>query len=148
MGDGIIKKFKDWISDEEYDDIEEYNAITEDDTYDYSVPTSRTSSKIVNLHTAPQMKVVIIEPKTYDDAALIADNLKQKRSVIVNLDSINNVETRKEVFNFMNGAIYILEGSIQKVAKSIFILAPNNVEVDANIKKELESKTFFPWQTR
>mgnify|MGYP002230325338 FL=1 len=46
----------------------------------------------------------------------------------------------------MSGAVYVLDGSIQKVSKAIFILAPNNVDIDANIKKELESKAFFPWQ--
>ncbi|MPM44226.1 Cell division protein SepF [bioreactor metagenome] len=47
----------------------------------------------------------------------------------------------------MNGAVYVLDGTIQKVSKAIFILAPNNVDIDASIKKELEnSKTLFPWQ--
>mgnify|MGYP000002011614 FL=1 len=46
----------------------------------------------------------------------------------------------------MSGAVYMLDGSMQKVSKSIFMLAPSNVDIDANVKKELESKAFFPWQ--
>ena len=76
-----------------------------------------------------------------------ADHLKQKRTVIVNLEGLSqDVDTRKAIFYFMSGAVYVLDGSIQKVSKAIFILAPNNVDIDANIKKELESKAFFPWQ--
>ncbi|MBY2309861.1 cell division protein SepF, partial [Clostridioides difficile] len=106
------------------------------------------ANKIVNLHTTSQMKVVIVEPKVYDEAATIADHLKQRRAVIVNLEGLTNSEVRKSIFNFMNGAVYVLDGSIQKVSKSIFILAPNNVDIDANMKKELESKAFFPWQNK
>ena len=92
------------------------------------------------------MKVVILEPKKYDEVTNIADHLKQKRAVIVNLENLMDQTARKSIFEFMNGAVYVLDGTIQKVSKAIFILAPNNVDIDANIKKELESKTLFPWQ--
>ena len=83
----------------------------------------------------------------HHDVTVIADHLKQKRTVIVNLEGLaQDVDTRKAIFYFMSGAVYVLDGSIQKVSKAIFILAPNNVDIDANIKKELESKAFFPWQ--
>ena len=120
----------------------------EDDLDRNDISTIRTStSKVVNLHTSNSMKVVIVEPKKYDDVTVIADHLKQKRTVIVNLEGLSqDVDTRKAIFYFMSGAVYVLDGSIQKVSKAIFILAPNNVDIDANIKKELESKAFFPWQ--
>ena len=105
------------------------------------------SSKVVNIHTNSQMKVVIAEPKKYDDVTIIADHLRQRRAVIVNLESVEEEpEVKKSIYYFISGAVYILDGSMQKVSKSIFILAPNNVDIDANIKKELESKAFFPWQ--
>ena len=106
-----------------------------------------TTSKIVNLHTTSSMKVVIVEPKKYEDVTVIADHLKQKRTVIVNLEGLaQDVDTRKAIFYFMSGAVYVLDGTIQKVSRAIFILAPSNVDIDANMKKELESKAFFPWQ--
>lgn len=152
MGDGIITKFKNWIVEEDEEFIEEeYDENVEPvvGEEDLSSAFSATKgSKIVNLHTANQMKVVIVEPKVYDDAATIADHLKQRRAVIVNLEGLASTEVRKSIFNFMNGAVYVLDGSIQKVSKSIFILAPNNVDIDANMKKELESKAFFPWQNK
>lgn len=153
MSEGIIKKFKDWMTveepydDEDIDDGDEMDI--EDDTKNetISMPPITKGSKVVNIHTASQMKVVIVEPKKYDDVTIIADHLKQRRAVIVNLENLEeDPETKKSIYYFMSGAVYILEGSMQKVSKSIFILAPNNVDIDANIKKELESKAFFPWQ--
>ena len=152
MSNGIISKFKNWIVDEEEDYIEdEYESgmddIVQEEEMNSGFSTAK-ANKIVNLHTTSQMKVVIVEPKVYDEAATIADHQKQRRAVIVNLEGLTNSEVRKSIFNFMNGAVYVLDGSIQKVSKSIFILAPNNVDIDANMKKELESKAFFPWQNK
>ena len=149
MGDGIFNKFKNWITEEEeefdgadegYDqqDEEEVETIT-------TIPNTKTA-KIVNLHNpSSPMKVVIVEPKKYDEVTAIADHLKQKKAVIVNLENLNDPSVRKSIFEFMNGAVYVLDGGIQKVSKGIFILAPNNVDIDSSIKKELESKTLFPW---
>jgi len=155
MSEGFIKKFKDWMSidEEEYDgDDEGYEGIQEEpDQEEPKLEAANShvtrSSKVVNIHTNSQMKVVIAEPKKYDDVTIIADHLRQRRAVIVNLESVEEEpELKKSIYYFISGAVYILDGSMQKVSKSIFILAPNNVDIDANIKKELESKAFFPWQ--
>lgn len=154
MSEGFIKKFKDWMSIEEEYDVEDegYDGIEEESNQEEpKLETSSSqvtrSSKVVNIHTNSQMKVVIAEPKKYDDVTVIADHLRQRRAVIVNLESVEEEpELKKSIYYFISGAVYILDGSMQKVSKSIFILAPNNVDIDANIKKELESKAFFPWQ--
>ena len=150
MGEGIFNKFKNWITEEEedFDGVEEeYEQEDEEEVEQFtSIPNTKTA-KIVNLHTASPMKVVIVEPKKYEDVTVIADHLKQKRTVIVNLEGLaQDVDTRKAIFYFMSGAVYVLDGTIQKVSRAIFILAPSNVDIDANMKKELESKAFFPWQ--
>lgn len=154
MSEGFIKKFKDWMSieEEEYDGEDEgYDGIQEEEQEETKIEATNSqvtrSSKVVNIHTNSQMKVVIAEPKKYDDVTIIADHLRQRRAVIVNLESVEEEpEVKKSIYYFISGAVYILDGSMQKVSKSIFILAPNNVDIDANIKKELESKAFFPWQ--
>ncbi|MEG1311298.1 MAG: cell division protein SepF [Romboutsia sp.] len=148
MGNGMIDKFKNFfMEDDEYDEDEIEEVVESTEVIDEfnSIGNSKTA-KIVNLHASSHMKVVIVEPKKYDEVTTIADHLKQKRAVIVNLENLNDAVARKSIFDFMNGAVYVLEGTIQKVSKAIFILAPNNVDIDANLKKELESKTLFPWQ--
>lgn len=156
MGNGFLTKIKDWMTDEveddmldeEFEEIEEEIEVSEDLNNSVGAITQPKSNKIVNIHTAGQMKVVIVEPKKYEEVTSIADQLKQRRAVIVNLENLDDAVTRKSIFDFMNGAVYVLDGSIQKVSKAIFILAPNNVDIDANMKKELESKAFFPWQNK
>lgn len=150
MGDGLFSKFKNWVVDED-DDYEymeeEEEIVAEEDEIGEGIGNAIKSTNIVKLHTTTQMKVVIVEPKKYDEVTTIADHLKNKRAVIVNLENLNDAIARKSIFDFMNGAVYVLDGTIQKVSKAIFILAPNNVDIDASIKKELEnSKTLFPWQ--
>lgn len=155
MGDGLISKIKgiaNWITEEEVEEMEEemedvYEEVEEIEDQYTSINSSKTA-KIVSLHTSSQMKVVIVEPKKYEEVTTIADHLKQKRAVIVNLEGLNDAAARNSIFQFMNGAVYVLDGDIQKVSKAIFILAPNNVNIDANMKKELESKTLFPWQNK
>ena len=156
MGNGFISKIKDWMTDEveedfmddEIEEIEEEIEVSEDLSSGVGAIAQTKNNKIVNIHTAGQMKVVIVEPKKYEEVTSIADQLKQRRAVIVNLENLDDAVTRKSIFDFMNGAVYVLDGSIQKVSKAIFILAPNNVDIDANMKKELESKAFFPWQNK
>ena len=74
------------------------------------------------------------------------NQLKAKKVCIVNLESVNDPEIAKTIFDFLNGAIYAMDGRIKKISKGIFLLAPENTDIDGNIKKELESKGFFRWQ--
>jgi cell division inhibitor SepF len=154
MGENVFSKLKNWLHDdeEEYneDTYEESNEVEEEEIVNQikAINSSKSTAKIVNIHTNTQMKLVISQPKTYNEVTEIADHLKQRRSVIVNLDEVENLEVRKSIFNFMNGAVYVLDGDIQKISKTIFVLAPSNVDIDANIKKELERKAFFPWENK
>lgn len=162
-----VGKFKDWIIpddenneeydnyDEEYDDYEEYDESYEEEYEEHTTEKqsshsgfTSSQSRVTDYSSHNQMKVVILEPRVYDDAQTIADNLKLRKTVIVNLNSIDDKGTRRSIFDFMNGAVYVLDGSIQLVEKYIYILAPKNVDVDSNIKKELESKAIFPWQSK
>ena len=158
MSEGFMKKIKgiifepgsedDYVDDYEYENEGNELPQQEEEPKLESTTTQVTKgSKVLNFHSNSQMKVVIVEPKKYDDVTIIADHLKQRRAVIMNLESVeHDSELKKSIYFFASGAVYILDGSMQKVSKSIFILAPNNVDIDANIKKELESKAFFPWQ--
>lgn len=155
-------KLKNWMivddeNTEEYDGYDDnYDDSYDDDNYDNNYEefdanvdsgySASSAASAIQYQSHNQMKVVIVEPKVYDDAAVIADHLKMRKTVIVNLEKMTQSETKKSIFNFMNGAVYVLDGNIQRVNKSIFILAPKNVDVDSNMKTELESKASFPWQ--
>ena len=153
----IIDKVKNIFSDDEDLDYDEYEEEYEEDEYEEAeenheeaeeynaLASNKKIGKVIDYPTG-QMKVVIYAPKIYDEATQIADALKQRKTVVVNLDGVSSPQVKKSIFDFLNGAVYVLDGDIQKVAGSIFILAPNNVDIDASVKKELESRGLFPWQ--
>lgn len=108
------------------------------------VKSRKQNNKIVNIHSANQFKVVIIQPEDFEDAQCICDHLKNKKPIIVNLEEIEK-ESAQRIIDFLSGAVYSLDGNIQKVAHSIFIIAPNNVDIMGNFKDELVNKGVFPW---
>lgn len=103
---------------------------------------SKRKGTVVNLHTQRQVQVVLAEPKSYDEVQDIADNLKNQRTVIVNLEK-TDADLSRRVIDFMSGTTYALNGSLQKVGKNIFLFVPNNVEITNEIKQQVKEKNFF-----
>ncbi|MBQ6088430.1 MAG: cell division protein SepF [Firmicutes bacterium] len=73
-------------------------------------------------------KLVVIEPKSFDECPKLVDSLKGRRPVIINLENVET-ETAKKIFDFLSGAIYALNGGVQKVSNNIFIFAPESVDI-------------------
>lgn len=141
-----MNKFKYFIGIDDLDLDEEYE---EDELYELeelpvNTKTKKMNNKVVNIHTAGNMKVVVHEPLNYEDAPKIVDDLKMRKTVVVNLEQLE-ANIKRQIFDFINGGLYSLDGNIQKVSKDIFVLAPNNVELDGNIRDELKNKGVFHW---
>lgn len=98
--------------------------------------------KVVNIHTTTQLKVVVIQPTSYNDAQDVADHLKNKKPIVVNLERLDKEDARKMV-DFLSGAVYALDGSMQKVANGILLLAPYNVGIMGDFSSELKSNGIF-----
>jgi cell division inhibitor SepF len=77
-------------------------------------------------------KVILVEPRTYSESTDIADHLKNRRAVVVNLQRIDS-EQGRQIVDFLSGAVYAIGGDIQKIGLSIFLCTPDNVEVSGNI---------------
>lgn len=89
-------------------------------------------------------KVLVVEPEFFNDAPVICDNLKNNKTVVVNLENADYEDGRK-IFDFLNGAVYALDGTIQKISENVFILAPSTVDV---ITEELDTDhthEFLDW---
>lgn len=112
--------------------------------YLHSFTKKSQQSKVVNIHSNNQFKVVIMQPESFDDARDVSDHLKNKKPVVINLESLSK-ETAQRVVDFISGSVYGLDGDIQKVSASIFLIAPNNVDIMGEFKDELKSKGAFPW---
>lgn len=148
MANGVFNKMLNFIGleesvleediiDEEYDD--EYYSQPD---IDYNVKSKTKKGKVVNIHSNPYVKVMVYQPLSYDDTQTIVDNLKSRKPIIVNLEALES-ELAQRVLDFMSGAVYALEGSIHKVSRGIFVLAPSNVDISGDIPDDLKGKNFF-----
>jgi cell division inhibitor SepF len=92
----------------------------------------RKQSKVVGLpSSASRMRMLVFQPSSYEEAECIIDNLKARKPVIMNLDEMD-VELGQRILDFVGGAVYSLGGDIKKVARSIFVVAPSNVDIAQN----------------
>ena len=100
------------------------------------------SSKVVDIHTTAKLQVVLTKPEKFSDAKEIADNLNEKRTIVLNLESTSKVEALRLLY-FLSGVAYANDGEIKKIAKSTFIITPYNVDVMGDLLYELESNGVF-----
>ncbi|SFA75235.1 MULTISPECIES: cell division protein SepF [unclassified Bacillus (in: firmicutes)] len=82
-------------------------------------------------------KVVLVEPRVYAEAQDIADHLKNRRAVVVNLQRIDH-DQAKRIVDFLSGTVYAIGGDIQRIGTSIFLCTPDNVEVSGNISEIMQ----------
>lgn len=86
-------------------------------------------------------KLLLIEPKSFEESEKLVDSLKTRRPVILNLEKLET-EVARKIFDFMNGATYALNGKVQKVANNIFIFAPDNVDIAGGQQPEKSNFEF------
>ena len=107
-------------------------------------PTSK-KPKVVNIAATTQLKVVVVTIEEFDEAREVADHLRSKKPVVVNLEKLDK-EVGRWVIDFISGAVYSLGGSIQKVSGGIFLIAPYNVDIMSDVRDELKNTGIFPWE--
>lgn len=98
--------------------------------------------KVVNIHTTAQLQVVLVKPEGYEEAPTIADNLNEKRTVVLNLESTNR-DVARRLLDFLAGVAYANNGQIKRVANSTYIITPYNVDVMGDLIDELENNGMF-----
>ena len=101
-------------------------------------------NRVVAMPQVQQIKMVISQPTTFDQAEDICDLLKEKQSVIVNLEYVNK-DVARRIIDVVSGAVHALDGHIQKVSNSIFLVAPYNYDITSETKEETKSKIPVSW---
>ena len=102
----------------------------------------RGSNKVVNIHTTTQLQVVLVSPTRFENASEIADHLRDKRTVVLNLEQTDKNIARR-LIDFLSGVAYANEGTIKKVAISTYIITPYNVEILGDLIDELENNGLY-----
>ena len=102
--------------------------------------------KVVPLNAQGQsVKMVISQPTTFEQSEEICSLLKEKKSVIVNLEYVNK-DVARRIVDFISGGVYALDGHIQKISNSIFLIAPMNYEITNEMaREEIKSKLSVSW---
>ena len=142
-----IRKMITPISDEDddYDEVfgeQESPFFDERPRYDRGAVDSRRNGKVVNIHATTQLKVVLVKPERFENASEIADHLKEKRTVVVNLESTHK-DIARRLIDFLSGVAYAGEGKIKKVAINTYIITPYSVDIQGDLIDELENNGLY-----
>ena len=99
-------------------------------------------NKVVNIAATTQLKVVLVKPERFEMASEIADHLKEKRTVVINLESTQK-DIARRLIDFLSGVAYASEGRTKKVAANTYIITPYHVELVGDLLDELESNGLY-----
>ena len=159
---GFVDELKKLTRPYNEDDMDEYDYDEEEDLEPepepapsprrsaFSAPDPQPSStarrsgpaRVVNLNNNSSMQVILVKPDRFDTVSEIADHLRDKKAVVLNLESTNKDVARRLV-DFLSGVAYALDGKIKKVAISTYILTPYNVEIVGDLVEELENSGVY-----
>ena len=109
--------------------------------FDERAPAKK-ENKVVNIHTTTAVQVVLSKPERFEQAAEIADHLREKRTVVMNLETTNKDVARRLV-DFLSGVAYANDGKIKKVAINTYIITPFNVDIMGDLIDELENNGVY-----
>ena len=132
---------------EDYEDEDIYDYENEEEEVEDKKIFGRKNNKIVSMpQTQSQaIKMVISQPTTFEQSDEICSFLKEKKSIIVNLEYVNK-DVARRIVDFISGGVYALDGYIQKVSNSIFLVAPSNYEITNEMaREEMKSKLSVSW---
>ncbi|GGN96461.1 cell division protein SepF [Saccharibacillus kuerlensis] len=135
---GVMNRFMNFLGLQEEEEIVERERVVEqeepqnDSTQNYETRKNAKTNNVVSIHAQKSVKVILSEPRTYEDAQIIADHLRAHRSVVVNLQQVRR-DHAKRIIDFLGGTVYAINGSISKVGGDIFLCTPDTVEVEGTI---------------
>lgn len=123
-----------------------YNTTSEERNYRMSNNSKSNTRNVVTMNnnvqsnyaTQESSKMCLFEPRVFSDTQDIADELKNRRATLVNLQRIDKVSA-KRIIDFLSGTVYTIGGDIQRVGTDIFLCTPDNVEVAGSITDHIEN---------
>ncbi|MCM3123388.1 cell division protein SepF [Mesobacillus sp. AQ2] len=135
-----IKTF--FFLEDEYDYNDEEMLEEETEPYKPSKHPVQQKQNVVSLQSVQKAsKVILMEPRMYAEAQEIADHLKNRRAVVVNLQRIEQDQARR-IVDFLSGTVYAISGDIQRIGMNIFLCTPDNVEVTGNISELMQERDY------
>ena len=147
MSNAVLNKFMNIFGmgaeeaeEEEYEDVNE--SYEEEELEEPKGLFGRKNIKVVNM--AQQVRMVIMQPTSFEQSEDICDLLKEKKSIIINLEYVNK-DVARRIIDVVSGAAHALDGHMQKISSSIFLVAPYNYDITSETKEETKSKLPVSW---
>ena len=109
------------------------NEIDEDEYYTLGVEEAYKDTN------SEGNKMILLEPRAYSESQQIADHLKKRNTVVVNLKRVTS-EQAKRIIDFLSGTLYAIGGNMQKLGPGIFLCTPKNINVQGKMTEEEEKK--------
>lgn len=153
MSGAIMNKVWDLFGMDTAEEKDEENIYNMEDEYNQEdeeveekrVWGKRNNNKVVSMSQMQQVKMVISQPTSFEQSESICDLLKEKKSVIVNLEYVNK-DVARRVVDVISGAVHALDGHIQKISNSIFLIAPYNYDITTDMaREEIKNKLSVSW---
>ena len=147
MSNAVLNKFMNMFGmgaeDETEEDFEDINQLYEEEEEEETKGLfGRKNNKVVNM--ASQVRMVIMQPTNFEQSEEICDLLKEKKSIIINLEYVNK-DIARRIIDVVSGAAHALDGHMQKISSSIFLVAPYNYDITSEAKEEAKSKIPVSW---
>lgn len=141
----FVEDLRRWARGED-DDMDDLDDFDNDDMsvvdHEPHGNTRAASNKVVNINATTQLSVVLVKPEKFENASEVANHLRERRTVVLNLEQTNKDQARRMI-DFLSGVTYALDGKIKKVANSTFILTPFNVTMIGDLLDELENNGLY-----
>lgn len=140
---GVMNRFLNFVGLQDEEEIIERETRSEADAEEHeTVPAdARKTNKgnIVSIHSQRNIRVVLNEPRSYEETQEIADHLRSRRPVVVNLQRVRT-EQAIRIVDFLSGTVYALNGGITKIGPNIFLCTPESVEIQGAISEMLHEQ--------
>ncbi|WP_183582878.1 cell division protein SepF [Paenibacillus rhizosphaerae] len=139
----VMNKFMSFLGLQEQEEVVEREQLpVEDEEVETpSIETRRNTrtNNVVSIHSQKNVKVILHEPHSYDEAQAIADHLRAHRTVVVNLQRVRSDQALR-IIDFLSGTVYALNGGISKIGHNIFLCTPDTVEIQGAISELLSEE--------
>lgn len=140
-----IRKFTHPYDEDDDEEYEEMELAPRKETVLSERQSSKDSTrrnKALSMPSSGQPKVVVLKPTRFDSSNEIADQLRDKRGVLLNLESTNK-DVARRLLDFMAGAAYVLDGDVKQVATNTYLISPHNMDVEGDMTDDMESSGLY-----
>ena len=142
-----VLDFVGWETDEDYEDDIYEDEIVESTPHRAERHTSQKRSpqgKVLSMNNNNNLKVVVLSPQNILVARELCDHLRSNKPIIMNVEGVDTPLAQRMV-DFLSGAVYCLDGDIQKISSGIFLATPASIEITGDLKDEMHNKGVFSW---